>query len=132
MTLIEVLLTLSILSFGVLALAGLQHQTYVTNDLAGQRSMAVGFAHEKMVSLLMTLLSSSESIAYSGAETLGPPSSGNMIELPELSMEFERTWAIIPDSNGRQASIKVTVSWSGSQGNRHIISLDSVIMLPPV
>ncbi len=130
MTLIEVLITLSILSTALLALASFQRYTFTSNALAGQRAKAVSFAHERFDYLRMTSLSSyPPTINISGKDTLGPPSSGGSIEIEGLTTLFNRSWTILLLKNGKLAQVNVAVLWRDHDGSPHNISLDSIISL---
>lgn len=129
-TLIEVLLTLSILSFGALSLAGLHGRIDAANALAAQRNQAVSFAQAKMADLRMSLVANPAGIPASGRDTLGPPSSGSLIVYPGLTTRFDRNWTITPDASGDLAVIEITVSWPGPPGDTHTVRLDSLAIRP--
>lgn len=129
MTLVEMLLTVSILSFSVMALAGLQHHIYASNTQAAQRSLATGLAHEKMAALQMVLTADPSNIDFNDKDTLGPPSSGSTMELAGLTTRFERNWSVAPTGDGTLAVIQVTVTWRDNQGLNHALSLASMASL---
>ena len=130
MTLIEVLITLSILSTALLALASFQRYNFSSNALAGQRSEAISFAHQRFENIRMSSLNSFPlKINISGKDTLGPPSSGTTIEIRGLTTLFKRSWTILPLNKGKLAQVNVAVLWSDHDGNPHAISLDSIISL---
>ncbi len=129
-SLIEVLLTLSILSFGALSLAGLHGHIEAANTLAAQRNQAVGFAQAKMAGLRMGLLANPAGVPAAGQDSLGPSSSGSLVVSPGLTTRFDRRWTITPDASGDLAVIEITVSWPGPPGDIHTVRLDSLAIRP--
>ena len=123
------MLTLSILSFGALSLAGLHGRIDAANAIAAQRNQAVGFAHAKMVDLRLILLASPVGIPPSGQDALGPSSSGSLTVYPGLTTRFDRRWSITPDASGNLATVEITVSWLDSLNNTHTVRLDSMMVL---
>ncbi len=123
------MLTLSILSFGALSLAGLHARIDAANTLAAQRTRAVGFAQAKMVDLRLSLLASPVGIPASGQDALGPSSSGSLVVYPGLTTRFDRRWTVTPDASGNLAAIETTVSWLDSLDNTHMVRLDSMMVL---
>jgi type IV pilus assembly protein PilV len=105
-TMIEILVAITLLLVGLLAVGQMQVMTMVTNSTANQRTTAIILAQDQM-ELLRTR-------PYANIET--PP-------LNDSSGMYNRSWTV--ESNTPAANMKrvtVTVSWQGKQ-----VQLESII-----
>lgn len=105
-TLVEILVAISLLLLGLLAVGQMQVMTMVTNSVSSQRTTAITLAQDQM-ELLRTR-------PYANIET--PP-------LNDTSGMYTRSWIV--ETNTPAANMKrvtVTVSWGGKQ-----VQLQSII-----
>lgn len=123
-TLIEALVALLVMSFGMLAVAGFQINLSLSSDVAKQRTEATRLAQEKMEELRtfdnLTSYASNMVSSTSGTEDTITSSTSNT--------SYLRRWAITtaatPDT-GR--SVFVTVAWTDRAGNPEQVQLFSHI-----
>ena len=126
-TLIEALIALLVLSFGMLAIAGFQVTLTRSSDIAKQRSEATRLAQQKMESLR----------AYGQVAThAGTPHIVNYTDdvvsstAPELftsNATFSRTWTVTPNAADTEKAINVRVAWTDRTGQAQEVQLLSVI-----
>jgi len=98
-TMIEVLVGIALLTFGLLVVAQMQIMTIITNSQANQRTTAITLAQDKLETL--------RALPYSNIEN--PP-------LSDSSGVYTRSWTVennIPGNNMKR--VTVTVSWQGKQ-----------------
>jgi type IV pilus assembly protein PilV len=117
-TLLEVLVAIMILTFGLLAVGSMQISAIRGNFMSGNTSMAVTLAGEKMEDLLNTDYSHAdlkagkhgpESISKTGADDEGGL--------------YRRSWTVTDRSSPVRKDLVVTVTW---ENNRHRLSIASV------
>jgi|GEM_PF-6609206 len=129
LTLIEVLITIAILSTSLLALARLQINLLNANVLTRQRSTAAHFSRDRIEHLRLEIAGGM--VPASGSDTLGPPLSGSDIELEGLSTTFSRHWALSTSSHSAHTQVlTVEVHWHDKTGRSHAIRLDTLLPSP--
>lgn len=123
-TLIEALVALLVMSFGMLAVAGFQTNLSLSSDVAKQRTEATRLAQEKIEELRtfdnLTSYASNMVSSTSGTEETISSNTTNTSYLRRWSV----TTAATPDT-GR--SIFVTVGWTDRAGNQEQVQLFSHI-----
>lgn len=96
---VEVLIAITLILFGILGAAQLQIMTVVTNSSSNQRTTAITLAQDKL-----------ESLRTMPFNQIGNP------PLSDTSGIYTRTWTVqnnIPAAG--MAQVTVTVSWRGKQ-----------------
>ena len=133
-TILEALIALLVLSFGMLAIAGFQATLSRSSDLAKQRTEAMRLAQQKMETLRAygqvatdpTLppahrfnytddVVSSSVLPYTGPEIVSS------------NANFSRTWTVTPNAADTERWINVVVAWNDRAGQAHTVQLLSVI-----
>jgi type IV pilus modification protein PilV len=138
-TLVEALVALLVMSFGMLALAGLQMTMNRGADLAKQRSEAVRLAQLKMEQLRAYDGIDSGSFTYGAnvvsnttGETICPTCTAPLNATTNAT--FTRSWAVTradgttaATSDDPQKWIRVTVAWTDRVNQAQSVTLNSVI-----
>lgn len=112
-TLVESLVAMAVLMFGLLALAMLQNVSYRANTLARNRSAATILAHERI-----------ERLSRLGAETLTSGSASRVVD----GMTFSESWtaAGAPNVNNDAQTVELEVEWTDQWG-QHTVSYPTVL-----
>jgi type IV pilus modification protein PilV len=126
-TLIEALVALLVLSFGLLAIASFQVTLARSADLAKQRSEATRLAQQKMESL--------RAYGQVGSDTSTPHKvnytddvvSSTAPEVTVSNATFNRTWTVTSNAAGTEKWINVQVAWTDRTGQPQSVQLFSVI-----
>lgn len=129
-TLIEALVALLVLSFGMLAIAGFQVTLTRNSDLAKQRTEATRLAQQKMESLrsygqVDTYTLSPHIVNYTDDVVSGPP-----VGSPDVittNAAFDRTWTVTANAANTEKWINVQVAWTDRSGQAQRVQLLSVI-----
>ncbi len=126
-SLVEALVALLIVSFGMLAIASFQLTLARSADVAKQRSEATRLARQKMEQLR----------AYARVEThAGTPHivnytddvvSSTAAEVISTNAAFSRTWVVTPNGTDSERWINVMVDWTDRGGAPQRVQLFSVI-----
>ena len=138
-TIVEALVALLVMSFGMLALAGLQLAMTRSADLAKQRSEAVRLAQLKMEQLRSYDGITSGSYTYgtnvvssTAAETICPTCTAPLNATTNAT--FTRNWTVTradgvtaADSDDLQKWIRVAVTWTDRANQTQTVTLNSVI-----
>ena len=133
-TLLEALIALLVLSFGMLAIAGFQTTLTRSSDLAKQRTEAMRLAQQKMERLRAFGQVATD-------PTVGPTHKFNYTDdvvsntvLPYTGPEvftsnatFTRTWTVTPNATDTEKWINVVVAWNDRTGQAQSTALQSVI-----
>ncbi len=106
-TLIEVLIAITILTIGLMAVAGMQVSAIHGNKMGNDVSTAIFLAQDKLEEL------------KSSVDITSVPTSGG-----DQDGIFNRTWQIAP-SGTNSRSVTVTVSWI-TKGNTHNVALNTI------
>ena len=128
-TLIEALIALLVLSFGLLAIAGFQATLSRSSDLAKQRTEALRLAQQKMESL--------RAYAQVASNTATPhivnytddvvSSTAPEVTATNTNASFSRTWTVTSNPSDTEKWINVTVAWTDRSGQAQTVTLQSVI-----
>lgn len=135
-TIIETLIALVVMGFGILALAGMQGAILRNVDTSQQRTEATRLAQEKMEALRSyTGISSTTLAATTGtASTLSTTalnwnamSSGS--DTATTNATYARTWTFGGASTDAMRALTVAVSWTDRAGEAQSVTLASVLSL---
>ena len=128
-TLIEALIAMLVLAFGLLAVAGLQSTLAHSSDVAKQRTEATRLAQAKIEELrsYQQLVAAPGMVAY--ADIVGSSDT----PATTTNTTFERSWTVTDDDALTQKMLRVTVKWADRQqdpldpNQRQSVTLSSVI-----
>jgi type IV pilus modification protein PilV len=125
-TLVEVLVALLVLAFGMMALAGFQTTLSQGSDLARQRTEATRLAQERMEALR----SFEQITTASGKLAWQDLASGSDIPALTSNTAYARSWALSGGTSDAWRRVAVSVAWqdrSRSDGSSHLLTLNSMI-----
>lgn len=116
-TLVEALIALLVMAFGMLALAGMQLQLSRSGDIAKQRTEAMRLAQEQMETLRSYSTITAWNALAGGTNTA------------TTNATYTRTWALGGASTDKMRPVTVTVTWAdrASTADNQTITLASVI-----
>ena len=122
-TLIEALIAMVVLAFGLLAVAGLQTTLAHNSDVAKQRTEATRLAQAKIEELraFQQLPTASGIPAY--ADIVGSSDT----PATTTNTSFSRTWNVTEDAASTQKLLRVNVDWADRHGQAQSVLLSSVI-----
>lgn len=123
-TLLEALVAMLVLSFGMLAIAGFQVTLTRGSDLAKQRTEAMRLAQQRMESLRSfgQVEPSVSVVNYTdNVSNIGSP------DVITTNATFTRSWAVTVGPNDTERWINVTVTWFDRAGQQQSVQLLSVI-----
>jgi type IV pilus modification protein PilV len=122
-TLVEVLVALIVLAFGMMALAGFQTTLSANSDLAKQRTEATRLAQEKLEELrsFEQIASATGKFAYADLST------GNDTPATTSNTAYARSWVFSGSAADAWRSTTVSVAWTDRGGEAHTVRLESVI-----
>jgi prepilin-type N-terminal cleavage/methylation domain-containing protein len=141
--LIEILVSLVIIAFGMLALASMQLTLSRSADVSKQRSEAVRLAQEKMECLraytqvpastttsanrncVGALLAVNTWDGYGAAGTTNDPV--NPITSPYSNTSYTRSWTLTGSTADAMRALSVTLSWTDRAGQPQMYTVNSVI-----
>lgn len=109
-TLIEILISLVVLSISLLALAGLMVTTTRNTSFGGHMTEAATFAQDKL-----------EQFRAMGWEHITPDSTD--VATGSTGINYSRNWTVV--ENGTLKTVTVTVNWTDQ--TNHTVTLVSVI-----
>jgi type IV pilus modification protein PilV len=123
-TLIEALIAMLVLAFGLLAVAGLQTTLAHNSDVAKQRTEATRLAQAK----IEDLRAFQQLPAASGIPAYADIANGNDAPATTTNTSFARTWTVTNDPPAlTQKLLRVSVDWVDRQGQPQNVLLSSVI-----
>ena len=119
-TLIEVMIAVVILMFGLLVVGSMQISAIRGNYMSGNTSMAISLAGEKMEDILNRR-------DYSGDPDLTAGNHGPEA-ISKTGVEgtgglYSRRWTVTNETSPTRKSVVITVSW---ENNRHQVSIASI------
>jgi Tfp pilus assembly protein PilV len=128
---LDSLVALAVVAFGLLALASMQLTLSRSADVAKQRSEATRLAQDKMEELRSFTGISTGTINWNGltSNSTGEAISSYTIGTSAYSTNttYTRTWQLGGTQNDSHRPITVTVSWSDRTGQAQSVVLNSVI-----
>jgi Tfp pilus assembly protein PilV len=110
-TLVEIVIALCILSFALLALAGLMVTTTRNNSAGGQMTEAATFSQDKLEELRTTLF-----------DGIVP---GNDVKTGSHGTQYARNWNVVTNADGSLKTITLDVSWTDKYN--HSIRMTSAV-----
>jgi Tfp pilus assembly protein PilV len=118
-TLVETLIALVVLAFGLLALVGFQLSLARNADVARQRTEAARLAQSKVEQLR----------AFEDITAYGHLSAGSDVPVMSSNTRYARSWTLSGDGADLQRRVRVTLTWTGRGGDiaPNTVSLTSVI-----
>lgn len=116
-SLIELLISLVILSIALLGMAGLMSMATTYNANGGRLTEAATFAQNTLERLQVTPYTN----VISGTDVITGPNSSN-------GTQYTRNWTAVQNATDTLRTITVTVSWSDRVP--HSISIRSVVVRP--
>jgi prepilin-type N-terminal cleavage/methylation domain-containing protein len=119
-TLIEVMVAVVILMFGLLVVGSMQISAIRGNYTSGNTSMAISLAGEKMEDLLNRSNYSTDPDLTAGNH--GPESISKAAVLGASGL-YSRSWTVTDQTSPTRKDIVLTVSW---ENNRHRLSIASI------
>jgi type IV pilus modification protein PilV len=122
-TLIEALVALVILSFGLLAVAGFQMQLSRGSDLAKQRTQATRLAQEK----IEELRSFEQLTAQGGKFTYADLATGTDAQQTVGNMAYTRSWTVSGNATSPYRTASVTVAWNDRANDAQTVNLISIV-----
>lgn len=125
-TLIEALIAMAVMAFGMLALVGVQTTLRVNADLAKQRTEATRLAEQELETLRRFV-----SITEFDNAQLTP--AAQIAVMPETNTSYTVTRQMVAQADGLQRTVKVTVSWVDRHGtDRNVVLRDVIARAAPV
>jgi type IV pilus assembly protein PilV len=116
-SILEVLIAISLLSIGIMALATLQSRGIRGNDLGNRTTQAVALAQDKLEELINT----------STTQTITGGSESNIDETGSGGGIFSRSWSVQNNTPVTDAqTIAITVTWNDIVG-QHNMTVNGVI-----
>jgi prepilin-type N-terminal cleavage/methylation domain-containing protein len=119
-TLIEIMIAVVILMFGLLVVGSMQISAIRGNYMSGNTSMAISLAGEKMEELINKDYSKADLTAGNhGPEAILKTGTG----VEGTGGLYSRSWTVTNETSPTRKSVVVTVSW---EKNRHQVSIASI------
>jgi type IV pilus modification protein PilV len=114
-SLIEVIIALAVLGFGMLAMAAAQISAYRFSDSSRERTLAHGLAQQQIEIFQSMSTDSIEAIRLAGSNDPLNPIDPDPNDT--AAMAFNRSWTITPDTPETDVyTILVTINWAGNAG----------------
>ena len=130
-TLVEALVALIIMAFGMLALAGMQMSLSRNADVSKQRSEAMRLAQDKMEALrsYTQIATGTGIVSWNGLAGGSDSVSGYTIGSSTVGTNttYTRTWTLGGSSSDAQRAVNVAISWADRASETQSFSLSSVI-----
>jgi len=132
-TLLEALIALLVLSFGMLCVGLFQARLASGSDIAKQRSEATRFAQQKMECLrsfsqIASAAAASENcLGALAASSWADTRSGSDTPNSETNASFTRSWTVAGTAGDLLRSVTARVGWNDRKGQTHAVTLASVI-----
>ena len=131
-SMIEVLVTMSIMAVGMLSLARFNDTMTQDSNIARARTEAVNLVQDQIEHMRNYRTLTDYNNLVTGQDTVGPAALSPDIAVPGLNNLYTRNWTVTPDAtNPSQAKVlNVTVTWPNVKGQvtaNTTISLVTVI-----
>ncbi|CAM3847319.1 hypothetical protein [Roseateles saccharophilus] len=128
-TLIDAVLAMVVMGFGMLALVGMQQKLSLSSDIAKQRTEATRLAQDKMEALraytTLTGTGSSWNGLANGTDTLSSYSVSGATT--QTNTTYTRSWTVGGAATDFQRPVTVAVSWFDASSAPQSLTLPSVI-----
>ncbi len=113
-TILEVLIAISLLAIGMMALATLQSSGIRGNDLGNRTTQALALGQDKLEELIN---------ADALGQAIAAGTDNNIDEIGNAGGIFSRNWLIQPDTPAPdQDTIAITVTWNDIIGQHNVIT----------
>jgi Tfp pilus assembly protein PilV len=123
-TLLEAVVALVVLAFGMLAIAGFQLNLSRGSDVAKQRTEATRLAQQKMEELrAFPTVVPGGGIGYADLQSSAAPETA----VTTSNTTYTRSWTVSGSAFDPQRTITVTVAWTDRAGDNDQVVLQSVI-----
>lgn len=129
-SLVEALVALAVMAFGMLGVVGMQSTLRFNGDLSRQRAEAVRLAQETMedwrhYGVLTSAEATPEQPAFEDIASAGPED----IERDEFNTVYTRETVVVPEGSDapRLRQVRVSVSWKDRRGDNQSVLLTSQI-----
>ncbi|MBI5258324.1 MAG: hypothetical protein HY855_17600 [Burkholderiales bacterium] len=130
-SIIEALIAMAVMAFGMLALVGVQSTMRFNADVARQRAEAARIAEqevERLRSFVTVGTGSTDSTEFDALAT----ADASTVNLAQANTEFTVTRTVVNGTDGLQRAVNVTVSWVDRGGTtRNVIVRDLVSRVDP-
>ena len=117
LTLVETLIALIVMAFGLMAIVGFQLSLSRSADVAHQRTEAARLAQAKMEQLR----------AFQDMTAYGDLSAGSDVPATASNTSYARSWTVSGDGADLQRMVHVTLTWFDRAGAANSVALTSVI-----
>jgi Tfp pilus assembly protein PilV len=130
-SIIEALIAGLVLSFGTLALVGVQVSLSRNSDVARQRTEATRLAQDKMEEF-RAFGSTGTVVGVTTYDSLADSVSPEVISnanntAVSLNTAYNRSWTVAPGASDESRNVRVQVAWTDRSGQAQAVSLSSVI-----
>ncbi len=123
-SMIEVMIALAVLGFGMLGVAAVQISASRATDQSRARTLAHGLAQQQLEIFQGMSRTSLETIRAAGVNDPLNPIDPDPNDAQRMS--FTRTWAITPDTPEPNVyTIMVTVGWTDARGVQRTVQLET-------
>ena len=130
-SLLEVVIALAILGFGMLGAAAAQIAAYRQADLSRERVLAHSLAQQQVETFQAMSTTALEAIRTDAGYPNDPDNPIDPDPNDAMPMAFNRTWTITPDTPEDDVfTILVTISWNGALGAQTLRRQDRQQGLP--
>lgn len=120
-SLIEVMIALAVLGYGMLGVAAAQISAFQSTDQSRQRMIANGLAQQQLEIFREMSTTSLEVIRTDAGYPNDPLNPIDPDPNDVMQMAFNRTWTITPDTPENDVyTILVTVGWTNSKGAQRV------------
>jgi len=119
---IEVLVTLLVISVGLLAISSFQGKLLKDNTMANQKSEAIIMAQQK----IEELRNFEQVLSSAGKTTYEDMAAGTEAITAENTI-YTRTWTIAENTALAYKTITLNVSWTAPDGSAEMVTVSSII-----
>lgn len=122
-TIVEALVALAVIAFGLLGMVGLQAVMSRSADVSKQRAEAVRLAQERIEA--MRSYTSIEAVA--GQTTWADLANGADVPATTSNTPYARSWTVSGTTGDPMRRVSVTVAWTDRGGEAQTVTLNSVV-----
>jgi type IV pilus assembly protein PilV len=127
-SLLEVVIALAVLGFGMLGAAAAQISAFRNTDESQERMIAQSLAQQQVERFREMSRTSLETILAAGSPASDPLNPIDPDPADAKAMAFNRTWTITPDTpEDNVYTIVVNVSWTSAKGGTQSVQLETFV-----
>jgi len=126
-TLVEALVAMLVLAFGIAAVARLHTQLRLHGDVARQRAEAVRLAQEDIESMRAFAVAGASAGARAWADIASAARTVDASDGLAVNTSYRVTRAIAPDAAGSATHATVSVAWADRSGEARSVQLDAIV-----